>query len=67
VAWPYSEAQTAGGCDSRRRARQEKPPPPRLAFGARQPAATLGAGTTALAPPGGWVAVRPAGKCRQPL
>jgi hypothetical protein len=67
-------AQTSGGCDSRRRARQEKPAPPARS---RQPAAALGAGITALGhrcvvrpsppPPGGWAAGRSAGKCRQHL
>jgi hypothetical protein len=38
-------AQTPGGCGSWRRARQEKAEPPARS---RQPAATLGAGTTAL-------------------
>jgi hypothetical protein len=34
-------AQTSGGCDSRRRARQENPPPPRLALESRQPLCAL--------------------------
>ena len=60
-------AQTAGGCDSRRRARQEKPPPPARSW---ELAAALGARTTALgyrrvvsppSPPEGWAASRPRG------
>jgi len=44
-------AQTSGGCDSRRPGPGRRNRAPRLALGARQPAATSGAGTTALVPP----------------
>ena len=43
-------AQTSGGCDSRRPGPGRRNRAPRLALGARTPTATLGAGTTALAP-----------------
>ena len=43
-------AQTSGGCDSQRRARQEKPGPPARSRRSEADSHVLGAGTTALAP-----------------